>query len=203
MIKEKILNRLYVRKKMSMAEISKFINVNIRQVDYWMKRYNIKSRSISEAIYQKHNKSGDPFKMAKFASNKNIFKNKTFLFGLGLGLYWGEGAKRNIHSVRLSNSDPALIKKFIDFLVEIYGIDKNRLRFQLQTYDDLDLKRLVSFWTKYLSVKNTQFYKTTILVRRGVGTYSEKMKNGVIIVYFNNMKLKNLISSQIANIGLM
>ena len=188
---------------MSMAEISKFLDINIRQVDYWMKRYNIKSRSISEAIYQKHNKSGDPFKIAKFASNKNIFKNKIFLFGLGLGLYWGEGSKRHIHSVRLSNSDPTLVKKFIDFLVEIYGIDKNRLRFQLQTYDDLDSKKLILFWTKYLSVKSTQFYKTTILVRRGAGTYRERMKNAVIIVYFNNMKLKNLISSQIANMGLM
>ena len=58
----------------------------------------------------------------------------------------------------------------------------------------------MTFWTKYLSVKNTQFFKTTILQRRGEGTYLKKMKYGIIIINFGNMKLRNLICSQIANI---
>jgi hypothetical protein len=118
-----------------------------------------------------------------------------------LGLFWGEGTKRGRHSLRLSNSDPILIKKYIDFLVNIYHIDKNKLRFQLQTYNDLNVDDQIKFWSKHLSVKKTQFYKSTLLVRRGQGTYLEKMKHGVIIVSFGNMKLKNLICSQIANIA--
>jgi len=134
-----------------------------------------------------------------------MFKNpktlhEMFIFGLGLGLFWGEGSKRNIHAVRLSNSDPALVKKFIDFLVDIYNINKNKLKFQLLSYDDLGSKELVVFWTKYLAVKNSQFFKTTILKRRGMGTYLHKMRHGVIIVNFGNIKLRNLLCSQIANI---
>ena len=123
-----------------------------------------------------------------------------FLFGLGLGLFWGEGTKRNLHAVRLCNSDPALIKRFLYFLTKIYKIDKRKLKFQLQTYDDLDVDELILFWTKYLSVKSAQFSKTTILKRRGDGTYANKMNYGVVLVHFNNVKLRNLICSQIANI---
>jgi hypothetical protein len=56
------------------------------------------------------------------------------------------------------------------------------------------------FWAKFLSVKHTQFFKTTILKKRGEGTYLKKMQHGVIIVNFGNTKLRNLICSQIANI---
>jgi len=192
----KILENLYLVKKLSSFEIAKKFKCSEHKVNYWLSVYKIPKRTISEAIYQKNNPKGDPF---TFSYPKSL--KKMFLFGLGLGLFWGEGTKRDRHAVRLSNSDPFLIKKYIDFLVDIYNIDKNKLRFQLQTYDDLNVDDQIKFWGKYIHVKKSQFYKSTILVRRGRGTYLEKMKHGVIIVNFNNMKLKNLISSQIANIG--
>ena len=190
-----ILKNLYLIKKLSTAEIAKKYNCSQTKINYWLAFYKIKKRTISEAIYQKNNPRGDPF---VFDSPNTL--HEMFLFGLGLGVFWGEGSKKNPHAVRLSNSDPELIKKFIDFLVNIYHIDKNKLRFQILSYDDLHPSRLVSFWGKYLSVKKAQFFKTTILKKRGDGTYHEKMKHGVLIVNFGNMKLRNLICSQIANI---
>lgn len=193
---KKVLKNLYLVKKLSSFEIAKKFNCSEHKINYWLSVYKIPKRTISEAIYQKNNPEGDPF---IFSYPKSL--KKMFLFGLGLGLFWGEGTKRGRHAVRLSNSDPILIKKYIDFLVDIYRIDKNKLRFQLQTYDDLNVDDQIKFWRKHLQVKKSQFYKSSILVRRGRGTYLEKMKHGVVIVNFNNMKLKNLISSQIANIG--
>jgi len=189
------LENLYLKERLSCAEIAKKHNCSASKINYWLTFYKIKKRTISQAIYQKNNPRGDPF---IFNHPKNL--KQMFLFGLGLGLFWGEGSKRNVHAIRLSNSDPALIKKFIDFLVNIYNIEKTKLRFQLQTYEDFKPNELVDFWTKYLSIKNTQFFKTTILKRRGEGTYLKKMKYGVIIIHFGNMKLRNLICSQIANI---
>ncbi|OGI65544.1 hypothetical protein A3A95_02895 [Candidatus Nomurabacteria bacterium RIFCSPLOWO2_01_FULL_39_18] len=191
---KKILENLYITKKLSSADIARKFSCSETKINYWLAFHKIKKRTISEAIYQKNNPKGDPFLF-----NRPRTRNQMFLFGLGLGLYWGEGTKRNLHMVRLGNSDPQLIKKFIDFLVDIYNINKKRLRFQLQIYDDLNSNELLKFWAKYLSVKNTQFSKTTILKRRGKGTYLEKMKYGVIIVGFGNVKLRNLICAQIAN----
>jgi len=192
---EDILKNLYLVKKLSSAEIAKRYNCSITKINYWLSFYKIQKRTIAEAIYQKNNPKGDPF---LFSQPKDL--KKMFLFGLGLGLFWGEGTKRNTHAVRLSNSDPELIKKFIDFLINIYDIDKEKLRFQILSYVDLKSDDLVSFWAKYLSVKSRQFFKTTILKKRGKGTYHKKMKYGVIIISFSNIKLRNLICSQIANI---
>lgn len=193
-----LLEKLYLVKKLSAMEISKKLKCSVHKVNYWIEKYSIPKRTMSEAIYQKNNPNGDPFSFNEPKKSEDIF-----LFGLGLGLFWGEGTKKGKHALRLSNSDPILVKKYLDFLVNIYHIDKNRLRFQLQTYDDLDIRKLILFWTKQLLIKKSQFYKSTILVRRGEGTYREKMKYGVIIVNFNNMKLKSLVCSHVANIASM
>ena len=192
---KKILQRLYINNGSSVAEIAKKIKCSSNSINYWMNKYGIPKRSISEAIYQKNNPKGDPFNFVKPNSLR-----KMFLFGLGLGLYWGEGTKKSLHSIRLSNTDPALVKSFIGCLISVYNIDKNKLRFQLLSYNDLDKDTLLHFWTKYLSVRSDQFSKTTILKRRGKGTYLQKMKYGVLLLTFSNVKLRNLICDQIANI---
>lgn len=192
---KEILENFYLTKKLSVSQVAKKFSCSENKINYWLARYKIKKRTISEAIYQYKNPKGDPFSFKYPRSSSEIF-----LFGLGLGLFWGEGSKRSTHSLRLSNSDPVLVRKFIDFLVSIYNIDRKKLRFQLQIYDDLDLNKSVNFWAKILSVKKSQFFKTTILERRGNGTYLTKMKHGVVILYFSNIKLRNLICSQIANI---
>ena len=53
---------------------------------------------------------------------------------------------------------------------------------------------------KELDVKKEQFYKTIISKVRGEGTYKYKSEYGVIIVYFNNIKLKKIILKMIENI---
>ena len=188
------LEKWYLKEKLSSREISQKYKSSEHKVNYWLHKFGIAKRTISEAAYQRNNPNGDPF---SFITPKNNID--TFLFGLGLGLFWGEGTKKDRHSVRLCNSDPALVKKFLHFLIQIYKIDEKKLKFQLQTYDDLNPDELIVFWAKYLSVKKTQFSKTTILQRRGEGTYRSKMKYGVVAVSFNNMKLRNIICSQIAN----
>lgn len=165
------------------------------QVGYWIRKYKIKSRSISEAVYLKHHPSGDPF---EFRWPKTIQQAK--LFGLGLGLYWGEGNKANKNSIRLGNSDPKLIKSFIRFLEQIYGVSKNRLRFGLQIFSDVNPKNALKFWTTKLKVKPAQFQKVIVTPSRGPGTYRKKSKYGVLTVQFHNKKLRDVIFKEIDNL---
>ena len=169
MIGEKTLRYLYEEKKMSMSEISAKIKKNQRQVDYWIKRHNIKTRSISDAIYQKHNKKGDPFLIPKFVKNKDLCRSKEFLYGLGLGLYWGEGTKRSKDSVRLGNSDPRLIKMFITFLVKTFKIRREKMKFGLQLFSDMDIEEAISYWKKFLKIPDGQLYKPLITPLRQTG----------------------------------
>ncbi|MDO8486533.1 MAG: hypothetical protein Q7S77_02465 [Candidatus Staskawiczbacteria bacterium] len=143
---------------------------------------------MSEAIYVKNHPKGDPFKVI-FPSSLEEAK----LFGLGVGLYWGEGTKANKNTVRLGNSDPAIIRTFVKFLITFFKIDKKDLRFHLHTFTDISLKEAKKYWKKELKIKDTQFYKPTITITGKLGNYRKKSKYGVLTVYYANTKLRNIL----------
>ena len=186
------LKLLYLSKKHSSKEISKILGFSCKKIDYWLKVYKIQKRSISEAIYLKHNPDGDPFVLRKFK-----FEQKSFLYGLGLGLYWGEGNKANKNSIRLGNSNPKLIKGFMDFLEGIYGVKKEDLRFWLQIFGDIDKNIALEFWANELSVPKSQFMTPVVSKLRGNGTYRNKSQHGVLTVCFHTTKLRNIICGAI------
>ena len=180
---------------MSSAEIAKIFNCSERAVNYWLTKYEVKKRSISEAIYLKNNPNGDPFKI----KHVNNIKDAQ-LWGLGLGLYWGEGNKKNKNSIRLGNTDPRIIRKFIEFLVEIFEIKKDKLRFGLQIFTDISEKSALNFWLKELreyGINRNQFFRVTVTPARSIGNYREKSKWGVLTVHFSNTKLKKLLDGML------
>lgn len=119
------------------------------------------------------------------------------MYGLGIGLYWGEGNKANTHSVRLGNTDPALIRIFLKFLTEIYNIDTKRLRFGLQIFSDVESKVALAYWCKELAVSRSQFQKVVVTPSRAYGSYTKRNVNGVLTVYFSNRKLRDMICTAI------
>lgn len=188
MIGKRLLENLYYKKNKSSSEIANIIGCSPSKVDYWIKKNHFIKRSISDAVYIKNNPKGDPF---KFISPKNI--NDAILFGIGVGLFWGEGNKADTTSVRLGNTDPDMIFIFIEFLHKFYCIDKSKLKFSLQIFSDMPESKAINFWIKRLNVRRSQFYKTTITPYRSLGTYRQKSKYGVLIVYFHNRKFRDLI----------
>jgi len=189
-IKRKVLLRIYNDERKSTEEIAKKFHCSAGKINYWLRKYGISKRSISEAIYIKHNPKGDPF---CFVSPKNL--EEAELFGLGLGLYWGEGNKANKTTVRIGNSDPALLKKFIEFLVKFFNISKDALRFHLHTFSDIDIGEAQRYWIKQLGIKKGQLYKPFVSVTGKLGTYRNKSKYGVLTLYYGNVKVKNILTS--------
>lgn len=191
---EKILRTLYLIKLLSVSVIAKKLCVSEHKVNYWFSKYRIPKRSISEAVYIKKNPNGDPFKF-KIPETKT----SSILFGLGIGLYWGEGNKRNKSSLRLGNVDPNLIKAYMNFLEKIYSVEKYKLRFGLQIFSDTSPDIAKKFWIDKLNIQSSQFQKVIVTPARGKGTYRNKSKYGVLTVYFNNSKLKKIMDSLIEN----
>lgn len=191
-LSKKLLFDLYINKKQSTAQISKQLKCSMNKINYWLKQYHINKRTISDAIYELKNPLGDPFLIQK---PKTI--QESILFGLGLGIYWGEGLKRGSGGVRLTNTDPKMLKKFIFFLERFCNIDRNKLRFSIQIFKDIVPNEALNYWKEELGVKKEQFYKTIISKVRGEGTYKYRSEHGVIILYFNNIKLKKIILEMI------
>lgn len=186
------LQNLYTRDQKSAKEIALIFFCSENKIHYWLKKYGIQKRSISAATYIKANPRGNPFEFKHPDSPETWF-----LFGLGLGLYWGEGNKANTHAIRLGNTDPDLIKTFLHFLKKIYNIDLERLKFGLQIFSDIEPDKALAFWTKKLNVPRSKFYKVTLSNLNRKGTYLKKSKYGVLTIYFSNTKLRDTIVSAI------
>ena len=161
--KEQLL-QLYCKQGKSVQEIAHLYNCSTNKIRYWMGKNNVKSRTISEAIYLKNNPNGDPFKIKCPQTLED-----SVLYGFGLGLYWGEGTKANKDSVRLGNTDPELIDKFIRFLETFFRISRHDLRFGLQIFTDIAPQEALDFWSKKLKIKPSQFYRPVITIFGSIG----------------------------------
>lgn len=191
-MQKEFLERTYSKDKKSAREIANSLHCSEGRVNYWLTKHGIVKRSISDAIYARHNPNGDPFSSRAFQKNKD-----SFLFGLGLGLYWGEGTKKNLRTVRLGNTDPYLLRTFLIFLRKIYGIDDSKLRFALQIFTDMDQKKEEKFWRRFLNIDSKQFYKTINTRSGSIGTYRAKSEHGVLTLYFGNKKLRDILNNEI------
>lgn len=194
-LSENILIKLYIKKKHSVSEIAKVFKCSENRINYWIRKFKIQKRSLTDAMYAKCNPRGDPFLVKE---PKTLEEAK--LLGLGLGLYWGEGNKKNRNSIRLGNTDPKMIRTFLKFMIDIFGISKEKLRFGLQVFDDMQPRKTLKFWLNELqdfNIRKDQFFKITVTPSRSIGNYREKSKFGVMTVHFANTKLKKLIDSML------
>ncbi len=186
----------YAHRGLSVAQIAAHLHCSQNKISYWLQRYSIPKRSISDALYRRHNPNGDPFSIADITTIP-----QAFLTGIGLGLYWGEGNKKNKNSIRLGNTDPLLIRKFVRFLRSILGVPARKLRFGLQIFSDLRPSTALAFWADTLKdegITIEQFQRPVITPARSIGTYREKSKYGVLTVYCSNIKLKKILDSMLA-----
>lgn len=192
MIAKNDLQKMYTNDGLSMMQIAAKLSVSHSTVAYWMKKYGIIRRSLSDAITQLNHPDGDPFTIGKIDSIE-----RAKLYGIGIGLYWGEGTKANEYQVRLGNTDPELLRIFIRFLKEIYDVEIHDLRFGLQIFTDISSEEAVQYWTTKLGIKSNQLYKVHVTKSGSLGTYRKKSKYGVLTVYYNNKRLRDIIVGEL------
>lgn len=181
------LEALYIHQEKSVTEVARALGVSSNTIIWWMKKHGIQRRSRSQAAYAKRGE-GKPF-----AIKDAISTQEATLLGMGLGLYWGEGNKRNRHSVRLGNTDPKLLQTWVTFLTTLCGVRKDDLRFSLQIFSDMNAEEALTYWHEALSAKPSQFYKTTVTISGSIGTYRHKSQYGVLTVYFNSKRLRDTL----------
>lgn len=66
-------------------------------------------------------------------------------------LYWGEGTKDR-NACRFTNSDPVMVRFFVRFLRECFGVDDARIRVTCHLYDDHDVASVEAFWLEALDL---------------------------------------------------
>jgi len=124
-------------------------------------------------------------------------------------LWWTEGTKsykdkrwKNvwIYNVDVTNTNPAIIKIFIDFLRKDIGIVESRLKLQLQIHEGDDQEKMEDYWSGITKIPRERFTKTII---RPKGNKVGKSKGTCKVRYSDKdtyLKLKGLLDGVLSGL---
>ncbi len=113
------------------------------------------------------------------------------LFVAGITMYWGEGDSKIKNPLRLSNTDPRMIRLYVHFLRSVLGVQKQRIRLALILYPDLDDVECKKFWSETAGLSALCFVKTQYI--RGYHP-TKRLKYGVCVVVVSSRQLKEKVS---------
>ena len=180
---------LYCDKEFNIEETANKLGISFWSLYNFMNKNNISRRSPSRANFIV-NKTKPQFKIK---DNLTIWEEKLKI--AGIMLYWAEGTLKG-NTVDFVNSNPLMIKVFLEFLRIICGINEVRLRVYLYTYSERELHKNKKYWSKVTNVSLDQFTKP--YVRRGnLNLSKSKLPYGLVHIRYNDKRLLALISNWI------
>jgi hypothetical protein len=120
-------------------------------------------------------------------------------------LYWGEGLKAK-NNVGLGNTDPYLLKFFVDFLKEFFYVKNEEIAVRIQGYLDVN-KSIISienFWLNHLGLNRSNIRRAQIDQRPRSSIHKGKartVKYGVCRVIVHRTDIVQKIYGAIQEIG--
>jgi hypothetical protein len=103
------------------------------------------------------------------------------------------------YAIEFTNSDPFLIKLFVEFLKTIIIVEESKLKCQIFIYNDLKKENLESFWSKVTGIQLNNFNKTIILRPKNMinklnlrGTCKLRYYNKNAFLKLNELIIKNI-----------
>lgn len=168
---------------MSAQQVADHFSVSIGAVYYALRHLGIERRSAAD-------------------TNRIHFENKPLSYSIqcertpeeerlrlaAIMLYWGEGYKVGGNTVDFANSDPYMALIFRRFLSDICHVDEKRIRCSLYCYEGQDIAQLTRFWSDWLCVPESQFYKPYIKAS-DPGSRGPRMIHGLVHVRYCDTKL--------------
>lgn len=106
------------------------------------------------------------------------------LFSACIATYRSVGLLAHKNQLRLTNTDPELLRMFVVFLERFCGISQTDLRLAVFIYKDLDEKKCKRYWSRKTGIKT--FHKTQILLgqhktkRLAYGTATVVLTNSIV-----------------------
>jgi transcriptional regulator with XRE-family HTH domain len=161
------------KKGFSFKEISEKLKISKSTASLWLRDVKL-SKIAKDRIYKLgvdgRNKGNDSVKNRIAKEDEKILLNvkntinqcvllENDLKVVCALLYWCEGGKTEKATLAFINSDPRLVKYFIDTFRKAFDIDESRFRAVLYVHDYHDVDRQIDFWSKIMSIPKKQFNK--------------------------------------------
>lgn len=141
-----------------LKEISEKFGVNRNTLSRWF--FDIPSEN-PNYLRGEETRQAIKQKAAKYIQGFNVDKNTAkVLMAL---MYWCEGYKYpQCNCIGFANSDINLIKTFLKLFRMGFNIKEEKFKVHLQLHNTHDKNEVTRFWSKTLSIPESQFYKPTI-----------------------------------------
>ncbi len=189
------------------SEISKIVGVSKSTVSNWLakKTFSKKVKEVNVKRAAKDNvkriglinKARKAERVVSYAqavqSAETEYKHykKDPLFIAGLLLYVSEGDNKDRRLIRMANARMDLHLIFIKFIVAYLGVEKQKIRFWLLLYPDLDEAVCMKRWSKYIGISPAQFYKNQVIEGR---SKKRTLHFGVGNIIIGNTVLKHKLN---------
>jgi hypothetical protein len=113
------------------------------------------------------------------------------LFVAGLAIYWGEGdSKLENGIVRVANTDPVMLKMFVNFITKFLPIDRKDVRAYLITYPDLIDSQCLQYWARHIQLSVTSFYGSHVIKGRHP---TRRLSHGICTVMIAKRVIKEIV----------
>lgn len=198
---------------MSYSQIKVKLNVSKSTLSLWLRDMPLseeRMRALRDHSITRIEKTRETKRQKKLARLQRVYDlvvkdfgrlSKRELYIAGFFLYWGEGLKADPYTVMFTNTDPAMVKCFIEWIA-LLGIKKSDLRVYLHLYPDMNIKHSITFWSKELGIRGKSFrkpyIKKTAFSKRN--NYKGRFGFGTCNVYISNRDLRERIAAGIARL---
>ncbi|MFC1790276.1 hypothetical protein ACFLZP_02210 [Patescibacteria group bacterium] len=160
----------------SIREIARKLSVSSASVHSWCKDIRLtylQEKRLKDRVFTALQKGRK--KVAKQQKRKRLSEIKKYkrigikevgglsdreMLLVGAALYWAEGFKKD-QRLGFANSDPAMVKFFINWLIKIGGVDKDeiRLRVGLNISHRYRVRKVEKYWSEITEIPLNQFQR--------------------------------------------
>lgn len=116
------------------------------------------------------------------------------VFIAGFYLYWAEGTKTHKGNIGITNTDPAVIRVFLNW-ASIVKIPREKMYVRLHLYADMDAEKEICYWAQELNFSRAQFRSPHVKKSLLTGlTYKNGFGHGTCNLRFENMAMWEYIT---------
>src|SRR3989338_539376 len=110
------------------------------------------------------------------------------LFFVGLALYWAEGAKNPVESVKFANSDEKMILLMMKWFRKVCKVPEKKIKIHIHMHTLHIRKDIIEYWSAITQVPSNQFYRPYIKPT-SLGQRKNILYNGTcsIIIHDKNL----------------
>ncbi|HPW34235.1 MAG TPA: hypothetical protein PK367_00525 [Candidatus Paceibacterota bacterium] len=102
-------------------------------------------------------------------------------------MYWCEGAKSLMSGVQFINSDPSIVKAFVNLLADSFGADRKRFKVCVHIHSYHNSEEIINFWSNEINLPKEQFLKP--YRKNNSGQNIHKDYKGCVSVRYNDVSI--------------